>query len=69
MSEERVQDTIVHCPHCGHNVHLGVDLSEDEQDYLDECAACGGEIHLMLYRDIGDDRMHLKVYADDEQYY
>lgn len=69
MSEERIKDTRIHCPHCGHNVHVNVDLSEDEQDYLDECQACGGEIHLHLFLNTGEDRLHLMVDADDEQIY
>lgn len=69
MSEERVQDAVVHCPHCGHNVHVDVDLSEDNQDYMDECQACGGDIHLHLFLSPGDERFHLQINADDEQYY
>ncbi|CUS48883.1 MAG: cysterine-rich protein [Idiomarinaceae bacterium HL-53] len=69
MSEERIQDAIVHCPHCGHSVHVDIDLSEDEQDYMDECQACGGEIHLQLSLQPSDEKYHLHINADDEQYY
>ncbi|RUO25585.1 CPXCG motif-containing cysteine-rich protein [Aliidiomarina minuta] len=65
----KVRDTIVHCPHCGHSIHLDVDISEEEQDYQDECPACGGDIHVRMHRDVGDGKLHLKVDADDEQYY
>ncbi|RUO31667.1 CPXCG motif-containing cysteine-rich protein [Aliidiomarina sedimenti] len=65
----QLKDAILHCPHCGHNVHLDIDISEEEQDYQDECAACGGDIHIRIHRDIGDGKLHVSVDADDEQYY
>lgn len=68
-SSEKLRDTTLHCPQCGHNIHLDIDTSEDEQDYQDECAACGSDIHIRLYREIGDDKIHVQVDADDEQYY
>lgn len=68
-SSEKLRDTTLHCPQCGHNIHLDIDISEDEQDYQDECAACGSDIHVRLYREIGDDKIHVQVDADDEQYY
>ncbi|MGX5914038.1 CPXCG motif-containing cysteine-rich protein [Aliidiomarina sp. Khilg15.8] len=64
-----LQDATLHCPHCGHTVHLDVDISEEEQDYQDECRNCGGDIHVRIHRSIGDNKIHLVVDADDEQYY
>jgi hypothetical protein len=50
-------------------VHLDVDISEEEQDYQDECRNCGGDIHVRIHRSVGDNKIHLVVDADDEQYY
>ncbi|MCL5050135.1 CPXCG motif-containing cysteine-rich protein [Aliidiomarina maris] len=69
MSEAKVKDTVVQCPMCGHTIHLDIDISVEEQDYQDECPACGESIHVRLHREVGDDRLHVKVDADDEQYY
>lgn len=69
MSNENLKDTILQCPHCGHNIHLDIDISEEEQNYQDECPACGDSIHIRLGRNLGDDKLHLSVDADDEQIY
>lgn len=69
MDTEKIHETKVHCPNCGHNIHLDIDLSEEQQDFDDECRACGAVIYLRLYRDAADDRFHLQIRSDDEQYY
>lgn len=69
MSTEGLQDASVECPHCGHHIHLDIELSEDSQRYQDECPACGGDILLEIHRSPADDRLHLRISADDEQYY
>lgn len=69
MNESSVRETTLQCPHCGHHIKLDIDISEEEQDYQDECAACGDDIHVQVYRDIGDDKLHVRIDADDEQYY
>ncbi|RUO36609.1 CPXCG motif-containing cysteine-rich protein [Aliidiomarina sanyensis] len=69
MDDAKLFDARVHCPHCGHTVHLDVDTSEDEQNYEDECPNCGDSIYVTMHREIGDDKIHLRVTADDEQYY
>lgn len=68
-SANQLRDTILHCPHCGHTIHLDIDISEEEQNYQDECAACGGDIHVRLHREIGDDKLHVQIDANDEQIY
>ncbi|MCH8492018.1 MAG: CPXCG motif-containing cysteine-rich protein [Idiomarina sp.] len=69
MNTDKLHDARVNCPHCGHTLHLDIDVSEGEQVFADECRACGDVIYLRLYRDAADDRFHLHVSADDEQYY
>lgn len=69
MNDSSLREATLQCPHCGHHINLEIDTSEEEQDYQDECAACGDDIHVRLHRDIGDDKLHVRIDADDEQYY
>ncbi|EGN74983.1 hypothetical protein A28LD_1445 [Idiomarina sp. A28L] len=69
MNTKKIHDTKLQCPHCGHNIHLDVDLSEEQQSFDDECRACGEIIYLHLYRNAADDRLHLQISSGDEQYY
>lgn len=70
MDQEKLHDAAAHCPHCGHTIHFYVDLSEDEpQNYEEECPVCGDILYVELFRDVGDDKFHVRIKADDEQYY
>lgn len=69
MNDEQLRNLSLECPHCGHNIPLEIDTTEEAQDYQDECAACGDSIRVQLYRDVGDDKLHVRIDAEDEQYY
>ncbi|WP_194755525.1 CPXCG motif-containing cysteine-rich protein [Aliidiomarina indica] len=69
MDDAKLCDARVHCPYCGHTLHLNVDTSEDDQNYQDECPNCGDALYITLHRDISDDKIHLRVHSGDEQYY
>ena len=69
MNTEKLYDAKAHCPHCGHSLHLDIDVSEEPQHFTEECAACGDLFYLHLYRSVGDDKLHLQVSAEDEQIY
>ncbi len=45
-------DTIfICCPYCGENIELLVDLSIDEQDYIEDCEVCCRPITLTIKLD------------------
>lgn len=61
MNAEKLRDASVHCPMCGHAVHVMLDPSQGDQDYQDECRACGHDIHLHLEVDEQHDQLRLRV--------
>jgi len=66
---DQIHSTRVTCPHCASHIHLEVDTSGEDQQYEDECNACGEIIYVRLYRSAADNKFHLEISADDEQYY
>ncbi len=59
----------IRCPHCGHPVHLDIDCSNGDQDYLEECANCYNTIHLHMHMNDLRKKVELSVSSDDEQIY
>lgn len=73
ISQETSNYTLKHadirCPHCGHPVHLDLDCSNGDQDYIEECANCYSPIHLNLHMNDLSRKVELSVSSDDEQVY
>ncbi|MBV2127550.1 MULTISPECIES: CPXCG motif-containing cysteine-rich protein [Arsukibacterium] len=59
----------ISCPFCGHPVHVDVEVTDDDQDYIEDCSNCCNPIHLKVHKDIQHHSVQIFVDADDEQYY
>lgn len=57
------------CPFCGHPTHVTLDLSGDDQDYIEDCSNCCNPIHIQTHKDELRHKVQLFIDADDEQYY
>lgn len=55
------------CPHCGNHIHLDIDASMGDQDYIEECSACCNPIHLNMHIDHVNKKLELHIDSDDEQ--
>ncbi|MEI8641356.1 CPXCG motif-containing cysteine-rich protein [Pseudoalteromonas sp. Hal099] len=55
------------CPHCGNHIHLDIDASMGDQDYVEECTACCNPIHLNMHIDHAHKKLELHIDSDDEQ--
>lgn len=69
MNDAKLHDAAVHCPFCGHQIHVSIDASEGDQDYQDECRACGNDIHLVVHVDHLVEKIVVRIKSDDENYY
>ena len=63
----KVAETRIECPHCGHHIFLRIDPTEGDQDYYDECPACCKEIHLNMHINEYRQKVELAIDSDDEQ--
>lgn len=63
------KETTIQCPYCGHPMHLQLDYSNGDQDYIEDCSNCCNPIHLNLHIDDVAKKLDVKVSADDEQFY
>ncbi len=55
------------CPHCGHHIHVALDASEGDQDFIEDCTACCNPIHLNMHIDYALNKVELHIDSDDEQ--
>ena len=65
--QNEIIDKKIHCPHCGHNIHITLDSSAGDQNYYDECPACCRDIHLAMHIDEYRQKIKLAIDSDDEQ--
>lgn len=63
------KETTISCPHCGHSMHLALDYSNGDQDYIEDCPNCCNPVHLNLHIDELKKKLDVMVSADNEQYY
>lgn len=59
----------ISCPHCGHVMHITLDTSNGDQDYIEDCSNCCNPIHLSFHIDDIEQKVQLYVNSDDEQVY
>lgn len=57
----------VSCPHCGQHTELAIDSSQGDQDYYEDCTACCNPMHVVITRNELQDKVEVRVDADDEQ--
>ncbi len=57
------------CPFCGHPMHVQIDDSNGDQDYIEDCTNCCHPIHFKIHRDEVHNKVQLIVSSDDEQLY
>lgn len=57
------------CPFCGHTVHLSLEVTDDDQEYIEDCSNCCNPIHIKVHKDEQHHRIQLHIDADDEQFY
>lgn len=57
------------CPFCGHHLHIEIEVTEDDQEYIEDCSNCCNPVHLKVQKDRQHHCIRLFVDADDEQYY
>lgn len=69
QDENLLKHTDIDCPHCGHPLHLDLDCSNGDQDYIEDCSNCCNPIHLNMHIDEVHRKIELSVSADDEQFY
>lgn len=69
MDFDELHDAALHCPFCGHQIHVDIDASNGDQDYQDECPDCGSDIHLIVNVDAVRDKIFVRVRSDDENFY
>ncbi|MBV7316874.1 CPXCG motif-containing cysteine-rich protein [Shewanella sp. NIFS-20-20] len=62
----KLKKQIISCPHCGHHLHIDVDMSQGDQDYYDDCRVCCHPIHFNLHVDEVHRTLELHVSADDD---
>ncbi|WP_028775120.1 CPXCG motif-containing cysteine-rich protein [Shewanella waksmanii] len=59
----------ISCPHCGHNQHIEIDTSGNDQEYYQDCKICCNPIHFRTQLDRVHQKLTVFVDSDDEQYY
>ncbi|WP_333609121.1 CPXCG motif-containing cysteine-rich protein [Arsukibacterium sp.] len=59
----------IDCPFCGHPCHVQIEVTEEDQDYIEDCSNCCNPIHLVVHKDIQHHKVQIFVDAEDEQYY
>lgn len=64
-----LKHTDVICPHCGHSMHLDLDCSNGDQDYIEDCPNCCNPIHIHLHLDELNKKIEVSISSDDEQIY
>ncbi|KGJ99634.1 CPXCG motif-containing cysteine-rich protein [Thalassotalea sp. ND16A] len=64
---QEVSRKIIECPHCGHHLHVMLDISQGDQDYYESCPSCCNDIHMNMHIDNYHQKVQLMVDADDEQ--
>jgi len=69
MGTDELHDAALHCPFCGHQIHVDIDASAGDQDYQDECPDCGSDIHLQVVCDELREKIIVRVNSDDENFY
>ena len=62
-----IQNHTIVCPHCGHHLHIELDITQGDQDYYESCSNCCNDIHLNMHIDELRKKVQLSVDADDEQ--
>jgi hypothetical protein len=50
-------------------VQVDVEVTDDDQDYIEDCSNCCNPIHLKVHKDMQHHSVQIFVDADDEQYY
>lgn len=51
MTHYRMEEHLATCPYCGEPVNLLVDLSAEEQDYIEDCEVCCRPIQIRVRLD------------------
>lgn len=59
----------IECPFCGHHVPIRIEITDEDQDYIEDCSNCCNPIHLRIHKDELHHSVQVFVDADDEQYY
>lgn len=62
----QLKHTLIHCPYCGHSMHIELDYSNGDQDYYEDCANCCNPIHLQLHIDEEHQQLQIKIGTDDD---
>ncbi len=63
----QLQNKTIECPHCGHHLHVSLDITQGDQDYFEDCPACCNPIHMNMHIDELRKKVQLSVDSDDEQ--
>ncbi len=64
-----VKQTDIICPHCGHPLHIELDVSNGDQDYYEDCANCCNPIHVKFHIDDQYKNVQVNISSDDDQIY
>lgn len=58
-----LQSVLVECPYCAEAIDIVVDVSIEQQQYIEDCSVCCRPLYLTIHvRGSGD----IQVQADDE---
>ncbi|WNO60659.1 CPXCG motif-containing cysteine-rich protein [Rheinheimera sp. MMS21-TC3] len=59
----------IDCPFCGYPMQLTIEVTDDDQDYVEDCSNCCNPIHIRVHKDEQHRSIQVFIDADDEQYY
>ncbi len=54
------------CPYCGEPAEARLDLSVDDQDYIEDCPVCCQPIRFVLRMDSNSQHWRLDLYREDD---
>ena len=53
MTQPELTEKRIQCPYCGENIHILIDCSIDQQEYIEDCQVCCCPIIISAYVDEG----------------
>lgn len=60
-------ETTIGCPYCGEKIHVLIDPSDLDQQYIEDCQVCCRPINFVITEDM-DGEPIVNVYSDDESF-
>ena len=63
----QLAEEAIGCPYCGEIIHVLIDPSDSDQQYIEDCQVCCKPINFIVSESV-DGELTVNVYSDDDTY-